>query len=458
MRLTSVFESGAFRFALLLATVFAIGSLLLLVVVERSVSDYALEATAGSLRGEVSVLASEQRHSGRTQLLAEIARHARAQAESPFHYLLVDRQGRRLAGDLSMNAARSGWATVTFNDPGKPGDEPETDVLKSLGTRLEDGSLLVVATDTFDIQQLRRGLDWFVALAGLGITLFVLIGGYFVGALFMRRLDLVNATVGRIMAGNLSERLPRIGMSPEFDDLSHNLNRMLDRIGSLMADVRQVSTDIAHDLRTPLTNLRHNLESVQGANSAAIYDAAIEDALARTDDLLDIFRALLLLGTLEGSVARARFVAVDLGEIAGRVQLAYAPSAEDQGKTLTGNVEAAVVLGDADLLTRLFTNLIENALAHTPPTTHISIDLHAGEGVAVVVVADNGPGIPEHERRNVFNRFYRLESSRNTPGAGLGLSLVAAIATLHDAQVRIADNAPGVRVMLTFRLMERTAT
>jgi len=449
MHWASTFRSGAFRFALLLAAVFAAGSTAVLIVVERSISDYALEATAGSLQSEAAILSGEQREGGRADLLKAISRHRRAGTEQQFRYLLVDKGGVVLTTDFGTVRPGLGWGSVRVAE--NAGTGPSVETFKSLGVRLADSSLLVVATDTYDIQALRRELDDFTILCGVGITLFALIGGYLVGSLFMRRLERVNLSVGRIMEGSLAERLPTIGISPEFDRLTANLNRMLERIGALMEGLRQVSTDIAHDLRTPLTRLRQQLESVQEARSIEAYDSGVEVALIQTDEILAIFRALLRIGTLEGGAGRQRFERVHLSEIMDRVFQAYQPVAEDEGKMLTAeHARKTVVEGDGELLAQIFTNLIDNALVHTPPGTRIVSRLEMRQGRVIASVADDGPGIAASDRPNVVKRFYRLDRSRNLPGAGLGLALVAAIAALHDAHLELEDNRPGLAVRLIF--------
>lgn len=271
---TNAFRSGAFSLALLLALAFAASATLLLIVVERSVAQYAVAATEGGLRSEAAILQGEDRELGRPDLLKAIDRHRRAGGSEAFRYQLIDGAGHRLVDDLGGIAPRLGWGSVIVREEG---DARTT--FRSLGVALGDGGVLVVATDTYDIQDLRRRLDRFTILAGVGITLFALVGGYVTGGLFMRRLDRVNAAIARIMAGNLAERLPTIGISREFDALSANLNAMLDRMAGLMEGLRQVSTDIAHDLRTPLTRLRQQLEATRDAGSAADPFAGVESAL-----------------------------------------------------------------------------------------------------------------------------------------------------------------------------------
>ncbi|MGY2733355.1 sensor histidine kinase [Sphingomonas sp. UYP23] len=450
MRWLSGFRSGAFRFALLLALVFGAGAALLLAVVERSISRYAVEATDGGLKSEAAILQGEDREGGRSNLLQAIALHRRAGGEEAFRYQLTDRRGRLLVNDIGTSNAKIGWGEVeVLDDPQEADARPE--MLKSLGVPMPEGGVLVVATDTYDVQELRRGLDRFTLVAGVFITMFVLVGGYLLGGLFMRRLDRVNDAIGRVMAGNVAERLPTIGISREFDLLSSNLNAMLDRIGALMEGLRQVTTDIAHDLRTPLTRLRQQLEATREANSIDHYTAGIDVAVLQTDQILAIFRALLRIGTLEGGDGRQYFRPVNLSEVIRHVVAAHQPVAEDDGKTLLAEHEPGlVVAGDAELLAQMLTNLIDNAIRHTPAGSLIVSKLERMDDSVIATISDDGPGVPAGERVNVLSRFYRLDRSRHLPGTGLGMSLAAAIAALHHARIDLLDNSPGLRVRITF--------
>jgi signal transduction histidine kinase len=444
----SGFRSGAFRFACLLALAFAAGSALVLVVVERSIAHYAVDATEGGLTSEAAILAGEDREEGRTSLLGAIARHRRASGAEAFRYQVIDRAGRLLVDDIGTPTVRLGWGQVAVHDDPQ---DPAAETLRSLGVALPNGGTLVVATDTYDIQELRRALDRFLVVAGAVITVLALVGGYLIGALFMRRLDRVNAAIARVMAGNTAERLPPIGISREFDQLSANLNAMLDRIGALMDGLRQVTTDIAHDLRTPLGRLRQQLEQTRDARDPERFDASIDTAIAQTDEILAIFRALLRIGTLEGGDGRQYFAPLDLSELVGRVIAAYQPVAEDDGKTLiAAHADGLLIEGDAELLAQMMTNLVDNAIRHTPAGSTIVSRLERIDGAIVASVSDDGPGIPPHERDAVLTRFYRLDRSRNLPGAGLGMALAAAITALHRVRLELLDNRPGLRVRLTF--------
>lgn len=457
MRGMKSLNSAAFRFALLIAGMFALGSMVLLVVLEQTTRTYAQEATAVGLRSEMAVLMQDWPEDGRSAVIDTIAQRRRSPYEQPFRYVLLGSDGRRLAGDLPARAARPGWGSVTFtDDPGSVSERSDTEVLSSLGRRLADGSLLVVATDTFDVQALRHRLAAYTIWSSVGITMLALIGGYGIGLVFLRRLERVNGAVARIMSGDLAERLPTIGMSPEFDHLSRNLNAMLDRLGASMAALRQVSTDIAHDLRTPLTRLQQRLETMRGSTSIATYEAEVDGALAQIDEIHAIFRALLRIGMIEGGERGEPLVPTDLSELLTRVTEAYRPVVEDAEKVLHVDLEPAVqVLGDGALLAQLFTNLLDNALVHTPEGTIIAVTLHRDGDRAVVTVADDGPGVPSALRGKIVTRFFRLDRSRHTPGAGLGLALVASIAAYHHATLAIEDNDPGLRVRLTVEQLNR---
>ena len=452
---SSLLRSGAFRFAILIAAIFAIGTSVLLVQVESSVNRYAAEVANDSATAEVAVLSNEDRVAGRAQLIRSITLREQAVREHQVRYLLVDSQTRRLAGSIPPDRARVGRYDLVLSSIDRIDEgDAATVSLTTLGVRLSDGAILAVGSDTSDLLDLRHSLGFSTLAFGIGISLLALIGGLVVGTIFLRRLDRVNHAVERIMQGSFSERLPAIGMSAEFDDLSTNLNLMLDRIENLMAGMRQVSTDIAHDLRTPLTRLRQRLEDMKGAlgGPEPVTEEQVEAAIAQTDSILAIFRALLRISSLEAGAGKQRFSAVDLSEILDRVFHAYLPVAEDRHHILSAEIEPAVkVQGDAELLSQAITNLIENALVHTPTGSHICLSARQASDGVLLAVADDGPGIPVEERGNVLRRFYRLDASRQSPGAGLGLALVAAIAKLHGAQLALSDNGRGLRVEMTFR-------
>jgi signal transduction histidine kinase len=258
-------------------------------------------------------------------------------------------------------------------------------------------------------------------------------------------IDAVSQTSRDFVAGDLSRRVPISAAADEFDNLAASINTMLDRIESLMSDLQQVTTDIAHDLRTPLTRLRHRLEDAQRSGADA---RELREALAATvrdvDGILGIFGALLRIAQIESGARRAGFGLVDLTEVLETAAELYRSSAEENGHSFTAVIEAGLqVKGDRELLLQLFANLIDNAIRHSPPGSIIGLRAVAAGSEANVVLEDSGSGIPAHLREKVLQRFVRLENSRTTPGSGLGLSLASAVIKLHEASMTLSDSAPG---------------
>jgi signal transduction histidine kinase len=439
-------SSGAFRFAVAMALVFAVGAAALLAVVNHAIDHYTADAVADAVQSETAILLGEERQLGRAELVNAVRRHEAAMVESHLRYVLVDRAGHVLVGGLPASVARNGWRELRLRTcaRGRGCVVP----LLAHGTALGDGALLVVASDTTDLVRLRRELSGFTERMGVGIALLVLLGGFATSGIFLRRLDRVNASIGRIVAGRFAERLPSIGMGPEFDELSTNLNAMLDRIETLMEGLRQVSTDVAHDLRTPLTRLRQRLERLRDRVGPGVAEE-VEAALAQTDGILAVFSALLRIGAMESGRARALLAPVDLSELLERIGDAYRPEIEDGGRRLLVAVtDGMTVEGDRELLGQAVANLVENAMKHTPPGATIRLVAAGRAGRVSVSVEDDGVGVPVEERERVLRRFYRLDRSRGTPGAGLGLPLVAAIAALHDGTLSLEDASPGLRATL----------
>ena len=279
-----------------------------------------------------------------------------------------------------------------------------------------------------------------------------LAGGVMMSRSMMRRLEVINETSREIMAGDLSRRIPTQGTGDDFDQLTDNLNNMLDRIELLMEDVRRVSDNIAHDLRTPLSRLRQRLELMKlpGADKEQLREQ-VEQTLGEADALLATFNALLRIARLESEDRRAGFSEVDLAALVADVAELYEPLAEDKQQQLLTTVKARVrVHGDRDLLFQALANLVDNAIKYTPAGGSIELSCEAGAAGARITISDNGPGIPQDARTRVFQRFFRLDTSRATAGSGLGLSLVAVVAKLHQAKVSLEDNRPGLRVVLDF--------
>lgn len=444
MTLPRLLRTAAFRLALVYAALFVVSTAVLFVFVYVEVTDHGEEQLEALIERESAALAAQAKAEGVPALVSTL--RAREASKRSAAYALVDPAGQILLGKLGGARPRAGWFTYVA-----PDDDGDGDDMLALGTPLPNGALLVVAQET----ELRE-LGWALARAfawagGVALALAVL-GGMLTSAAFLRRLEQFNRTAAHIVEGRLAERVPKRGTGDEFDRLADNLNAMLDRIQSLMESMRQVSNDIAHDLRTPLSHLRRRLETArQDARDTAAYEQAVEGAIAETDDILATFGALLRIAQIEAGTRRAGFAHVDLSALFETIGETYAPVAEDRGQTLVTSITPGITIrGDRELLTQMLANLVENAIHHTPPQSAIRLALEDSASGAVGRVADDGPGIPPDARGKVFRRFYRMEASRTTPGNGLGLSLVAAVADLHGIAVGLTDNEPGLTVTLRF--------
>ena len=290
-----------------------------------------------------------------------------------------------------------------------------------------------------------------------GAVMLAILAGILVSRGFLSRTDAIARACGDIMQGNLKTRVPVRGTQDELDRLSQNINAMLDRIAALMENVRQVTNDIAHDLRTPVTHLRHRLEHARlNAGGPADYDKALEDAIITSDEILALFAALLRIAQIEGGARRAGFAPVELADLLHQLRDIFGPVADDAGHVLTLALPAiggAVIRGDRELLVQLFSNLIENAIVHTPAGTRIEISLRMEKNAAMVTISDDGPGVPLEEHEKLFQPLYRRETSRSRPGYGLGLALVNAIAELHEAKLKTGlSESGGFSITLAFAL------
>lgn len=371
------------------------------------------------------------------------------------YYLLQDADGKRIAGNLPPMKPTEGEMVLPvsflFQDQrSKVNDPAGAYPVLAQGRRLENGEFLLVGENRYRTMKAQeailRALGW-----GIAITVLLAVGGgAALGAGFLRRIEEINRTTRAIMEGDLSKRVPARGGGDEMDHLALNLNAMLDRIQGLMESLKRVSDDIAHDLRTPLSRLRHRLEAAR-EKAGPDGEPVIEQSIAELDAILETFSALLRIAQIESGARRAAFSDVSLAQIVSTVSETYAPVAEDCGQRLDAVVDrTSSIQGDRELLTQMVANLIENSIRHCPAGAGITVALRQEAGAPVLCVADTGPGIPATEREKVFSRFYRLEASRTTPGSGLGLSLVKAVADLHGASIELSDNDPGLRFTVRF--------
>jgi signal transduction histidine kinase len=484
MRLTRIVRTASFRLTLAFAGLFGLSALALYGAIYWMASEALEDQVRTSIETEVTALVADYNVSGFDDTVDDIRERVASTRKKTFYYLLADARGRKAAGNLASHAPYAGWRELTLRDAGPAGyvyddgdgdgdgDARDADIdddavrngdadddtllLFTFGTSLDNGSFLIVGENSERIHALERRILRAFAWAFAPTLLIGTLGGVVVSSGFLHRIDAINETSLAIMNGRLQDRVPMRGTADELDRLAGNLNRMLDRIQALMDSLNQVSSDIAHDLRTPLARLRQRLEQVrEGDESVANYRRAIDRAIADTDSILTTFSSLLQIASIEGGGPAAGFVPVDLSQVFASVGATYEAVAEERGQVLDVAVEPGIfVRGDRELLMRMLVNLVENALRHTPAGTRIDMKLERTEGGARGIVADSGPGIPQAARTRVFDRFYRLEKSRSTPGSGLGLAMVAVIAETHGIDIELADNAPGLRVALQFTAID----
>ncbi|MCK6452667.1 MAG: HAMP domain-containing histidine kinase [Alphaproteobacteria bacterium] len=450
-----LFRTTGFRLSLMYVVLFGVGVVCLFAFLYWRTLTLIDRETDAAIESEIAGLAAQYRQQGLGGLVRIVAERASAQREGPNVYLLTRPDLTPLAGNIERwpNEARQTPVGIVFDitgDTGAVNARAQTFVL-------EGGYRLLVGRDLRQRAMLRQLLAETLAW-GLTITIGLgLVGALLVGRNLLSRVEAINRTGQRIMHGDLHERVAVKGAGDEFDRLAENLNAMLDQIERLMLAMREVSDNVAHDLRGPLTRMKARLElallAKDGPEDAAQYRAAIETAIAETDRLLATFNALLSIAEAESGALHQSMQPVDLMQLAEDVAELYAPALEEKGLTLsTRIVDCPRVLGSRQLLFQALANLLENAMKYTPAGGRVTIATRALEGGAgaAVSVADNGPGVPAELREKVLHRYVRLDQARSTPGSGLGLSLVAAAAKLHAARLQLADNNPGLVVTLEF--------
>lgn len=387
-----------------------------------------------------------------TDIVQAIDRMAQASADRDRIFLVQSASGATLGGNIAKSPLSDGWSTVGAAVLGVAEDDLEFRVYAApIGElRVTVGASLEASSEI-----LETALSSFVwaTLAVLGLAL---AGGALLAYRAQRRIELIAGTMDAISDGRLDARIPITRAGDDLDHLALQINAALDRLKRLIEGMRQVSSDIAHDLKTPIGRLYIAIEAaLECANEGKADAAGLAEALAAARQVNDTFDALLRITQIESGARRSRFVDVNLVSVLETVFDAFEPVAHERGDALTLAVakeNPITVHGDRELLLQMLANLVENALRHAPAGTTVAIEGIAGGTLhgAEIVVSDSGPGIPAAEREKVFERLYRLEKSRTTPGSGLGLSLVKAIADLHGASISLADNAPGLRVTITF--------
>ena len=440
-------RTPSFWLALLYATLLAASAVILGFIVYWTMQASIDRQMGARIDAEIEILKGELRTEGSTELTREV--ETRINYFGALEYFLADADGKRLAGNLSNLPANDGWSDIAISNPQQVKD-PKYFRVKTV--HLDNGFRLVVGDDLGSKEDIRRAFLGALGWALLAFLVLTLTAGALLSSAFLSRVDAIDRTAEAIINGELSSRVPLRGTNDNFDRLSATLNRMLDQIQLLMESLSQVSNDIAHALRTPLGRLRQKLEVVRAASGAnSKCTKTIDAALDETDNILDTFSALLRIAQIESGTRTAGFREIDISKLFETVSEAFSAVAEDEGKTLASKIAPSVKLwGDADLISEMVANLLDNAIRHTPPGAHIEVSLVNHGSQLVASVADDGPGVPPSERERIFHRFYRLERSIGTTGTGLGLSLVAAVAELHGMKFCATDNMPGLRMTLNF--------
>ncbi|MEJ0095553.1 MAG: ATP-binding protein [Methylocella sp.] len=464
--LAKLFRTTVFKVSLAYLVISAIGAGMVLSSVGDNVKMLIDQQIGQTVDADIAGLSEQYSQGGIRHLVQSIKN--RAQRPGADLYLLTTPAGEPIAGNIAnlpegvLN--HPGLVETTYQPAGDAAAKDRRALARIFA--LPGGFRLVVGHDLEEGESLRQILGGALLKSLFWLVVIGTLGGLWVAQRVLKRVDAINANARTIVAGDLSGRLPLAGTGDELDRLVQNLNAMLERISELMAGLKQVSDNIAHDLKTPLTRLRGRAEqALQFAKTPEEYRCALEKVIEESDRLIQIFDALLNIARAEAGAGREGMTDFDAGSVTRDVGELYEPAAEERGFSLNINVEPDLIIhGSRELVGQALSNLVDNALKYggeadeqkPQPATGDSkiwgksVDLSARRcGPAIeIMVADHGPGIPVEDRARVLDRFVRLENSRSRPGSGLGLSLAAAVAHLHNGDLRIEDNAPGLRVVL----------
>jgi signal transduction histidine kinase len=449
-RAGKLFRTTAFRLSLAYLAIFALFAGFILFYVAFNAGALLREQNATTIDAEIKGLAEQYATGGLRRVVGVIDNRVRQPGAAL--YLMTAPAGEKIAGNIDgvppAVLANPGEYEIPYEAIGDIEAHRRLALVRSLV--LPGGFRLLVGRDLSDITRLEnviwRAFGWSMVLViALGV-----LAGFIVTKRVLSRIDSMTETTRAIMEGDLAGRLALTGSNDEFDRLAENLNTMLDRIGDLMEGIRQVSNNIAHDLRTPLTRLRNNAEeALRVGRTVEDGRNALVDVIAEADGLIKIFNALLMIARAEAGQLRDGMTNLNASEIVSEIVELYEPVAEDQGLTIKTAIAAPLPLyGSRELIGQAVANLIDNALKYGAGSTEISVRASRNDVNIVIEIADRGAGISEGDRARVTERFVRLEASRSQPGSGLGLSLVAAIARLHRGSLELADNHPGLMARL----------
>jgi signal transduction histidine kinase len=454
--LAKLLRTTAFKIIAVYLVVFALFAAGIIIYLGRHTQQLVFSQITETVDAEVQSL-NEQYQIGGIRRLIDTVDQRTSQPGSNL-YLVTTVSGDKLAGNLSDMPAsvlqNEGWSEILYRKSEEGSDAKPSRAVVRVFT-IPGGFHVLVGRDYEERDRLRQILAQPARWSVLLIVVMGVAGGLFIARRVLKRIDAMTATNERIMAGDLSGRLAITGSGDEFDRLANSLNAMLERIEALMSGLKQVSDNIAHDLKTPITRLRNRAEeALRGAKTEADYRAALESTIEESDGLIRTFNALLMIARAEAGEAREGMVDFDVSEVARSVAELYEPLAEEKGMHLSVETpEPQNIRGNRELIGQALANLVDNAIKYGTPASgrkgEICLATRREANRVLVSVADGGAGIPPEDRDRAVKRFVRLEASRSKPGAGLGLSLVAAVAHLHGGELQLEDNAPGLRATLS---------
>lgn len=451
-----LFNTTVFRLSLVYALLFSTVAAGALGFIYWMAKAQMQQQTDARLQLETDVLMNRYRSSA-IEGLVQVIQIRNSEGGSRFLISnLVHRQQQDLTREIDFDTLSpdhtQAFATVPLGKITKA--KNQTEPVRLLWTQLSGGYQLLVVTDLKEQHTLLDRLYQTVIAAIATIFALALIGGSFMGYNVLHRINGVGQTAREIVNGNLTRRMPVTKRNDEFDRLSRVLNSMLERIEQLMQGMREVTDNLAHDLRNPLNRLRNRLEASQYEHQEKTdYPQLIQDTIQDLDELIKTFNALLSIAQMESGVQREDWSEVDLTTLTDELAELYTVVAEEDGLTLTHYAERGLhIHGNRQLLAQAITNLLDNAVKYTPQDGKISLNAQRMADKVIITIADNGPGIPLDKRELVFKRFTRLDNARSTPGNGLGLSLVKAVADIHGAEIMLEDNHPGLKASIHFPL------
>jgi len=454
-----LFQTSIFRIALLYLLLLGLTLTLVLGFIYWQTAGLIERQTDETVQAEIRGLAEQYRDEGLGRLMEVIHERSGPRGVAENVYLLTGPSFQPMAGNLTNWPAaageQDGWLEVKLARRDDPSGVPH--VIRGRAFELAGGYHLFVGRDTVERGDFRSIMAGALAWAVLPALLLGLVGGALIGRYSLARVDAVRAASEDIVRGDLSRRVPLTGSGDEFDRLATTINTMLERIETLMGGMRLVTDSLAHDLRSPLTRAKGAIEMAlrrpgeNGGDDAESYRQALEQTAVELEHILRTFEALINIAQAEAGLNRLTLGALDLSALTQDLVEVYQPIVEEAGMELTGTIADDVVIeGHRQLLAQALANLLDNAVKYSPRGSHINLTLARAGEAATLTIADTGSGIPVADRERVLQRFVRLDASRGTPGSGLGLSLVAAVAKLHEVNLTLDDNRPGLKVTLAF--------